>query len=668
MSSPIGLTFDIGKNSTPINKYKVYSGSKVQSIFGSSVFSPFPKTIDPATGNVLSTFNLSDVHNNDVYDTSITSIVDYTSKKGNKAMKLTYADFAYLKNLGVYPNNRLIVARRFPSPVTNDLHAVNVAPLSTMISWVGDENSFFDVSYNEEWTDSEASFVEVLNDLGKDLIISKDLKGGMLGSAVAGGLGALPFPGLSEAIQRKVLQKFGLVSDPYNLPLGNPNLIRQSKRRETVAKDSAGSGLYCDIKIKMTVEYEQKFINGVDSSLVYLDIIQNALTFGTSDSAFQLATPFATGTSKLLQNLSSGNFSLIFKGLYDVLESLFGEIKKLADELISGLSSNKVKEAIDPTKIDQNANDAAVFLAQQIKNAFDFSAKVFSSIIGKYKIRLLGIINALTGNPSTPWHITIGNPKKPIFCSGDMLLKSVNMELGPILSFNDLPSTIKFELSFENARSLGAQEIFNRLNTGRGRSYIKASIQNGKISTKTLEETPQSGELANSSDIKYATIGGNNSSSQDWLNYNSPKNAITDTNTNNGNAINLAEAQRDPMGNLTNLSDLNTSKLAPSLGSGIGKIDPFIEVPLSNPISLPDPALTKLDNLSVKNASDSDLSTRLNSLNSSSLDIQSKINANSFGVADEYILDLHQKAQDNNTEIKLIQTEQATRLIENGII
>ena len=85
-------------------------------------------------------------------------------------------------------------------------------------------------------------------------------------------------------------------------------------------------------------------------------------------------------------------------------------------------------------------------------------------------------MNALTGLPSTPWHITIGNPKKPLFTSGDMVMDNVKLTLGPILSYNDLPSTIKAEFTLKSARNLGAQEIFRKFNSGIGRSYKKMDL------------------------------------------------------------------------------------------------------------------------------------------------------------------------------------------------
>ena len=47
-----------------------------------------------------------------------------------------------------------------------------------------------------------------------------------------------------------------------------------------------------------------------------------------------------------------------------------------------------------------------------------------------------------------------------------MLVKSTKLTLGPILAFNDLPSTITAEFTIENARSWGMQEIMAKFNSG----------------------------------------------------------------------------------------------------------------------------------------------------------------------------------------------------------
>jgi hypothetical protein len=331
-------------------------------------------------------------------------------------------------------------------------------------------------------------------------------------------------------LQRVVFEKLGLLSDPYNLPLGNPNLIREAKRRQTVSKGEPGSGLACTITVKMEVEYEQKFINGVDPTLVYLDIIQNALTFGTSDASFQFGSGFGNLTSKLIQNLVSGNFSAIFNALKEVVTSLF--------EKVSGFVSDVVKFLTNPQNLDfKKIGGTIVSIATSF---FSVTQKSVSAIVGKYKVRLMGIINALTGSPSCPWHITIGNPKRPIFSSGDMLLKTVDVTMGSTLAFNDLPTTIKFLLTFENARPLGASEIFNRLNCGRGRSYIKVNIQKEKIdqdtnefedkdlATSNFEEFPynedgKSGKGKNDADTIYSKFKvAENPKEYDWYQFQPP--------------------------------------------------------------------------------------------------------------------------------------------------
>ena len=462
MSSPLGLTWETSQPSTGIGTYQVVGGKAVQSLFSNrgGQFSPFPESADKSSGSVTQIKTSSDIHSDEANDISISSIVEHTRKYDS--MRLDYADFAYLKNVGVFPNNRLIVARRFPAGVGNDLTSVSSVPLATLISWVKDGEDFISVSYNEEWTDAESSFEDILNDVGKNVMASMD-QGTGIGSKAASGFGAIPMPGFMEGIQYQVMKNMGLTDAGIgNSPLGNPNLIREAKRRKTLGKGETGgwSGVKASFSIKMEVEYEQKFINGVDPTIVYMDIIQNALTFGTSDSAFQFNSAFGTGVTGVIKDLISGDLGAIAKAIQGFVQALLDAISQVGKDIINAL--------IDPPKDDTKPSSGTVTNA--IEKAF---ASTIGHVISKYKIRLIGVANALTGSNSTPWHVTIGNPKKPIFCSGDMLCKGVQLTVGKNLAFNDLPSYIKISFELENARNLGAQEVFNRFNTGKGRSYVR---------------------------------------------------------------------------------------------------------------------------------------------------------------------------------------------------
>lgn len=489
--SPLGLTFYSNTDrKSSVKSYtllganeikNVGEGSLYKSLFGNSGFSAFPDKIDVGStasdGKVLSNKTPGQYHSTNIYDTSVTSLISYT--KDYSAMKLLASDFAYLKDFGVYPNNRLMVARRFAGPVKDDLTSYGKngpVPLSTLISWTPDGNDFISISFGEEWTDAKASFKDVLNDIGEDMKASSD-QGTKYGSSVSAALKAIPLPGFMEGLQYKVLANMGLSDDKSisGLPGGNPNLIRQAKQRATLDDGEAGSGLKADISITMKVDYEQKFINGVDPTLVYFDIISNILSFGTSEASFQFSGAFGAGISKTLQQFISGDIKGIMNGIKQFLSSLISAIAEVGRELIEKL--------INPNEGKPNADtkEGRKKYADTLYAAFsDIFRGTIGATIGKYKIRIQGIANALTGAYSTPWHITIGNPKKPLFSSADMYTTDVKLTLGPILAFNDLPSSISVEFTLKNARNLGGQEIYNKFNSSGGRTYKRLNLSFGE--------------------------------------------------------------------------------------------------------------------------------------------------------------------------------------------
>lgn len=514
MGSPLGIVFTNENsglqtiNGGGVNKnYRVVQGKAVKSIFDSGQFSPYPESFNPQSGSVDKIRFAADIHNDESNNIDINSIIKYCSNPKYPAMKLDYAHFAYLKNLGVYPNNRLIIARRFSGGVSNDLTSIKSTPLATIVSWVPEsEENFFSIKFNEEYVEADGSFEEVLNEIGEEVIASRDNKGGALGKMVSEAFNIIPLPGLMEGVQLEIMKKMGITGGDFGIgssPIGNPNIIREAKRRKTPGKGEAGAGLSAAFEIKMEVEYEQKFINGVDPTLVYLDIIQNALTFGTSDAVFQYSSAFATGVSGLIGNLISGDVTAIAKAIYEFVGHLIAAIGTVVRELATKLvkpDDEGEEELSEKEPGEQIAIITAAFVGT-------FTRATVGHVVSKYKVRLLGIANALTGSPSTPWHVTIGNPKKPIFTSGDLQCTSVELSLGKTLAFNDLPSSIKLTISFQNARNLGAQEIFNRFNTGRGRSYvrlIKSFVeQNDAVLTKEqLDEIDKKVKDANAESDK----------------------------------------------------------------------------------------------------------------------------------------------------------------------
>ena len=405
------------------------------------------------------------LHNDNVYDTSILNIIERLS--GTKA-QLRPTDFAYLKHIGVYPNNRLMIARRFGAP-SDDNIMVNkkdsdLGPFAILISWLPENQDFLDISFGEVWEDSEADFKSILTALGEDLSFKSDM------GSVAGASGnLLPLPGFTETFQRGFLAQIGVMEEnaKNTIPAGNPNIIKEAKRRKLIGYSDRGSGLKCTVNIKMKCEYELKYISGIDPTIVWMDLIGMITRFGTSNSdtyglskeGSKKAIRYANNPNELIDDAAkffSEKMSQIITTITDNINQMWGE-KSTAQLRYEGSSAQR---------LDTKNRLIRIANSQFGQYAGDAGKQALSALLQKYRTKIIGVINALSGLPSTPWHITIGNPLRPTFCSGDMLVDSVTMKLGPVLAFNDLPNSITVEFDMSNARPWGLQEIMSKFNSG----------------------------------------------------------------------------------------------------------------------------------------------------------------------------------------------------------
>jgi hypothetical protein len=422
----------------------------------------------------------TELHNNSIYDTSILNIIE---KLAPTKAALKPADFAYLKNIGVFPNNRLMIARRFAGPADDNIMvnkgASEWGPFAVLISWVPEGENFLSFTFGEEWTDSDADFTGILQGLGKD--VGLDNLGGIAGAAG----NALPLPGFTEIFQRNFLKKLGLIEEgtENTIPAGNPNLIKTSKRRKVIGYSEAGSGLKCTVNIKMVCEYELKYISGIDPTIVWMDLLGMITRFGTSNSETYGLSKKVGATLISWVNDPNLLISAAAKAIGDAINGIVEEIRTAIKEVFekATAAASKLTGTNEPPKVEEKPREnsaVALDAAKAEKSAQEgilndiqatleaAVAKGLSGLLQKYRVKIIGIINSLTGLPSTPWHITIGNPMRPTFCSGDMLVEQVELRLGPTLAFNDLPSAITVEFNMTNARPWGLQEIMAKFNSG----------------------------------------------------------------------------------------------------------------------------------------------------------------------------------------------------------
>ena len=409
--------------------------------------------------NYIKTTTYSDSNDGDPY----IQLIRYFDSAKLKAMKLRAADFAYLKDIGVYPINRLWILRRYPDNVVvperpSDWGENAKEPISTVIGWMKDDDNspMLTLSFGEIWNDTTEMIDQVLSRL-LESEFDLNLKAGM------------SVPGWSQGILFGMLNAMGLSSDysAENVPTGDPNVLRISKVREITQQ-----GLKSDLNFKLETCYEQKYINGIDPGQAFLDITTNLLKMGTSDQKFVINANNAMVQS-LVKKLNSPSTSL--KGWYDL-------IVEFITAFITSINTffESIKDIGAETREQDNPGsttaDIGSFLTSSLNTIVGASQVILNGTVSKYRWPLKGSIALMTGLPTTPWHLTIGNPYSPIVNLSNIHVSEVSTKFSNDLGFNDLPVRIDVNITASLGRPLGKQEIERLFNNGYKRIYAKTRI------------------------------------------------------------------------------------------------------------------------------------------------------------------------------------------------
>ena len=398
---------------------------------------------------------------------SLNNLITWSEKY--PALQMRYQDFVYCKKLGYYPNNRLIVLRRFKGGVPDNLFdyytsSSNVKytqPLATMITWLEPDEEIMDMRFNENWEDHHDSFLNVLKN-SKEKMIPKPVKKGS---------GGEPEPTISNTfedlataltLQQLLKTNVNLVKEngvPYTRSdIGNPNLVTEASKRKT-----NGEGLSSEIGFTVKFEYEMRYINKIDPGIAMLDLLSNAMRMGTSESEFRYNIPLLKNndTIKALINGDIAKFT----------DSFSVDIKNLTQSLSNTLSSFIANNNTITTLSTASTASIGTAISGVATNALTY-------IISRYREDLKAALSADTGLPSGVWHISVGNPKSPFISCGDLLISSSKLKLGKELGYNDFPNSFVVEYELKSSRTRGRQEISRIFNAGRGRTYVYPQPKN----------------------------------------------------------------------------------------------------------------------------------------------------------------------------------------------
>jgi hypothetical protein len=438
-----------------------------------------------------------------------------------------FSDFAFCKHWTKIANNRLLVLRRYPAPILDNLNFIgmdgddpnsttatlSLPPMATAIGYFGDgtDNDFTKIlkfTTGMNWDEAKADIWKVTstatpdNEAGPAGLPMLKMFGGI------GGIAKTLSVGAGTNNNNAVLNKGNIPPDPYtdgpyeNRILGPVNRINTVKKRAPGLKFEMGG-----LDIKFT--YEARPMGGINTKAVILDILSNFLVMGSARATFfggqhrfmskPIKYPFAGGAEGMKAWYSgnplkwgqsavsqfSNQGSTVLSGIMDMFKNILGQI-----------TGGGGFEGIMKTVFDKNSVSG-----RMIQN---YAAEKSSGEIPY----LQGFKALLTGEPVGEWHLTVGNPFNPMAMIGNLICTGVEVEWGNELGPDDFPLEITFTVKLEHGMPRDADAISSMFNRGMGRIYDLPDDFKGSADYQTtVDKYTQQKNVTGNNPTPYAVMG-----------------------------------------------------------------------------------------------------------------------------------------------------------------
>jgi hypothetical protein len=397
--------------------------------------------------------------NNKFKNPSVTNLVG--NKKG--ANRFDYSDFAYASKLGEVPNNRLITLRRFKYPVGDDIFGSRHEPdLGRLVSWfTQNENkltSIFGMSYGMNWKPLTAAFEQMQQS--------------------SPGIG---YSGVIGSILEKYMSPNTNKDDYYdphhdhNKVYGPVDSITTTHIRDV--------GLNFAQNIVITFNYELRSIDGVNPKTAFIDLLSHILAVTMNDGKFWGGARYWEGRppseyASRIRHWTQDNFASFVQSSNVNIKSMLGSL------------ASQIQQTLTPENVIDLASKVLKNMA--ISKALD--------IAGRASVPLMNSL--LTNDPVGEWHITVGNPLRPIFVAGNLILKDTKIDIAnDTLGYDDFPTELVVTCTLEHAMPRARAEIEQMFTIGNGRNYWKPSKQDFEKITRTGKFVKESMQSHSAADI-----------------------------------------------------------------------------------------------------------------------------------------------------------------------
>lgn len=395
----------------------------------------------------------------------------------------SYADFMYCKYLNRIPNNYLITLRRYAIPPSDSIMpsgylkdrysrggaADTAIPMGTMVTWLGAPGnsigSILKYEYNMPFEEVNAKWEDVQNLGGGqngilntlDALVDPAARQRFMSGESDGT--AAPLAGFVDMFVSKGGQ------GPYRANNGqmDQNKIYGPIDRVKSNYRRSGEGLKMTQKFDLVFEYELKAYNGINPRQALIDLLGNILTTTYTTGGFWGGGYRSTGMQKgsVFNNLSVfkvANNGGSFTDMVDAFTNdVSGGIKKAKD----AWQSEADKQGGNPIQTLKSAGKQLLSLLNNIGGV------LIGGLLNKLGRPAKYHMNSLVSEqPVGLWHITIGNPHRPIMSLGNMILKNTVIEHSGPLGMDDFPTNLKVTCSFERGKPRDQVEIEHMYTSG----------------------------------------------------------------------------------------------------------------------------------------------------------------------------------------------------------
>lgn len=443
-----------------------------------------------------------------------------------------YTDFMFCKDLGKISNNHLITVRRFTHPVTDNIYNQvltdgdlgdngdkrGVVPdIARMVTWFNENNKMEDIlKYNFQMTFKElnskiqekqseedssergimGSVVNLMNPSYRAAVGRGTAGSGNLGLGFLQGVsGKMPWGTNTLTAKGQYENHPALGNYDNNRVYEPPNTLRSTHIYE--------GNLKFEQSFTLVFEYELRAYQNINPRSAFEELIANVLACTYKHGRFwggQQKVVGAPGNragwkkaqdfvdqawDKLggfMDSLMSGDVD--WGSIWGSVSNMLGAAADTAKNMLNG-GGKGAKEAVQKTYKTLKDNGAGKVLKGMLQNSLGRPAMyAFDSL--------------LTGDPVGFWHITLGNPLKPIMVMGNMILEKTEIQQYGPLGLDDFPTNLKVTCTFKHGRprditdiemmyTKGKEVIYTPLNTKKLDNYYNVTVEDKEVKTTKYE-------------------------------------------------------------------------------------------------------------------------------------------------------------------------------------